>query len=572
MEKKLFDDVFRLYKTTVLDKNPVFINTALDNKKTNKRQCSRPRLWDVDLAVSNCPEDVRTHITDNALRVLKYWKAQVLPKLMATKPLQGRAESYLRAAVLSLARCCYRGGVQPGTKAELSFMGNTSDANLKEIVNNHTAIVPVVSRPQIIFPTTMELVDETLEAMCNTIYKHWSRAYKSYVANMSVKLPSSHKKFGATIHFVNVWYRVVKRYADTPNNHERDLVMKNMMSVEDTLEKYPTNTPLYPLHTPSGVIVGDYAFKLLVEVILSPHIHPEWKISMCKFLDKDINKMLISNGVQVDIEKAAALIGELVTDEGDTMKQQDEEASEGRGLAPGEGLVFESARTNGKKYNPVQILPTSTTFLDFCKGYSSPSEIKYCMMFNEPSTHIDLASGAGMFGRFSGTAMDVNSEEVRVAFSCLTNLLGTTTVVDNNDANSISISTRHWREGGEVLCFNFCPVTFKGAVKGYGEEKTKNVPAGFWVKTIQRALTDSIKRKRNAADKGSRNSDLLSDEGCSKISTVTFGCESMLKALTGMSTFNVLLSYHDPIQANNDGSDRLYAETRVVSHSFPPIL
>ena len=565
---RIFEDVAFVHKTTVLDKNPVFINVGAVDKKTNKRQCVRPRLWDVDLGVTNCPTDVRDYITDNALKVLKFWKTDVLPKLKATKPQRGRAESYLRAAIVSLARCCFRGGIQPGTKAETTFMGNMTDENLKIILYHKTAVSPRISDPSV-FPNSIELIEETLEAMFHTIHRHWSNAYKSYVASLSVKLPTSYKKFGATIHFVNVWYEIVKHYAETPNHCERDSGLKNMM--EEALDRFCTTTPLYPLQTPSGIIVGDYTFKLLSEIILSPHIHPEWKISMCKFVDKDINKMLVTSGVQADIEKAASLISELTEEGGEEEEPaaaaEAGVASSGRGLAPGEKFVFDSIKMNGgKKYNPVQILPTATNFLDFCKGYISPCETKYCMIFNEPSTHIDLASGAGMFGMFTGDAKDDNAEEVRVAVNCITNLLGFCKSSSNN------ISTRRWREEGKVLSFNFCPLTFKGAVKGYGEDKARNVSAGFWVKTIQKAITDSVKRKRNTADKGSRNSDLLSDEGCSRLSTVTFGCEDMLNALTGMSTFNVLLSFQDSIQANNNGSDRLYSDTRVVSDIFPSIM
>ena len=556
---RIFENVAIVHKITVLDKNPVFVNACAVNKKVNKRRC----VWDVDLGVTNCPVDVRNYITDNALKVLEFWKADVLPKLKATKPHRGRADSYLRAAIVSLARCCFRGGIQPGTKAETEFMGNITDEYLKTILCQKTAVSPRISDSSI-FPTnTIELIDETLEAMFNTIRKHWSNAYKSYVSSLSMELPARYKKFGATIHFVDVWYEIIKCYADTPNHRERDLKLKNMMEVDRTC----TTTPLYPLQTPSSIIVGDYTFKLLSEIILSPHIHPEWKIAMCKFVDKDINKMLVTSGVQADIGKAATLISELTEEGGEEEPAVAAEASSGRGLAPGEKFVIDSIRMNGKKYNPVQILPTATTFFDFCKGYNSPWETKQCMIFSEPSTHTDLASGAGLFGMFTGDAKDDDAEEVRATVKCITNLLG----AEFCNSSSSNISTRRWREEGKVLSFNFCPLTFNGAAKGYGEDKARNVSAGFWVKSIQKAITDSIKRKRNTVDKGSRNSDLLSDEGCLRLPTVTFGCRDMLNELTGVSIFKESVSYQDPIQANYNGSDRLYAETRVVSHTFPSI-
>ena len=67
-------------------------------------------------------------------------------------------------------------------------------------------------------------------------------------------------------------------------------------------------------------------------------------------------------------------------------------------------------------------------------------------------------------------------------------------------------------------------------------------------------------------DKGSRASDLLSDGGNFSLKTVVFGCGDMLKKLTGVSTFNVVLDYQDPIQANVCGADRLYAAQIFLSH------
>lgn len=511
-----------------------FLYPVAKEKNTNskRRKYDSSGKWtpkkytDIDLVVTNCQED-STRVASSLLKMLEYWERNVIPYLSTRKA--GRADTYLRAAVVCVARCCVS---TPGitTRAERCFI-NSTDLHICNILIETTE-----ERDD--NPLLPEIGEEAMETVSRTIYKHWTTTYKSVKAN--------NKKFGSIIAFVHAWKKIAERYLEYPVHSDRDVQLHHLVhGTNTTVEKHAVDgTLLYPINTDASVITSDYLFKMLSELVLSPHINVEWKIAMCKFVEKDAIKLV--SRLETDIAKSAVDI-----------------SGGGMTCEYGHKPVNECSVLYGSKFNPSRIMPRAANFWDFCRGGSSPSEIKFCMMFNEPSCNPVLSSGAGLFGVFTGDdKINEEDEEVSVALNSLRNLLGLDTTVS-------SISTRRWREEGSVVCFNVCPLTIAGANLGYGEQRCKNtMPAGFWIKTIQKSITDSVKRKRNSADKGSRTSDLLSDGGSCSLITVAFGC-SYLKQLTGISTFNVALHYHDPIQANVRGADRLYGLQRIVSHSFP---
>ena len=497
--------------------------------KRRKYDCSNkwtPKKYtDIDLVITNCQEE-STRVVSSLLKVLEYWEKNVIPFI---KRKAGRADTYLRAAVVCVARCCVTPGIT--TKAEKCFINSTDE---------YICNIMVKTNPQQDNDTPPEIGEEAVEAVSRAIYKHWTMAYKS--------VKTQHKeKFGSTIAFVHAWKKIAIRYLEYPVHNERDVHLHHLVDgINAVTEKHAVDgTLLYPINTDASVITSDYLFKLLLELVLSPHINVEWKIAMSKFMEKDAMKML--SGLEIDINKSAVDI------------------SGGMTCEYGSKPVNECSVLYGSKFNPSRIMPRAANFWDFCRGGSSPAEIKFCMMFNEPSSNPVLSSGAGLFGVFTGSEKQIEEgEEVSVALNCLKNLLGL-----EENGTEFTVSTRRWREEGSVVCFNFCPLTIAGANLGYGEQRSKNtMPAGFWLKTVQRSITDSVKRRRrNLADKGSRASDLLSDGGSVSLTTVAFGCSDMLKHLTGISTFNVIVNYQDPIQANACGM--LYGLQRIVSHSFP---
>ena len=484
---------------------------------------------DIDLVVTNCKEESR-RVASSLLKVLEYWERNIIPYLV--KGRAGRADTYLRAAVMSVAKCCVSSSLIPGsaTKAEQCFVNSTDlyICNILTKTNPHT-------EEQV--DNTPEISEEAVEAVSRAIYKHWTMAYES----------KKHKKFGSTIAFVQAWKKIAERYLEYPMHNDRDLQLHHLVhGTNNAAEKHSVDgTLLYPINTDASVITSDYLFKLLSELVLSPHINVEWKIAMCKFIEKDAMKML--SGFETDITKSAMDI-----------------SGNGMTCEYGPKPVNECFDLYGSRFNPSRIMPRAANFWDFCRGSSSPSDIKFCMIFNEPSCNPALSSGAGLFGFFtSGDIKNEEDEEINVALSSLRNLLGL-------DETGSVISTRRWREEGSVVCFNFCPLTIAGANLGYGEQRSKKTtPAGFWLKTIQRSILDSVKRKRNSADNGSRTSDLLSDGGNFSLMTVAFGCRDMLKPLTGISTFNVTVNFPNPIQVNTRGANLLYRLQRIVSHSFP---
>nr|BDT63427.1 MAG: wsv427-like protein [Sesarmops intermedium nimavirus]GBG35592.1 wsv427-like protein [Sesarmops intermedium nimavirus] len=531
-----------LHDVTVKQKITDFLCPAATAKNINgkRRKYDSSGKWtpkkytNIDLVVTNCQEE-STKVASSLLKTLEYWEKNVIPHLVQRKA--GRADTYLKTAVVGVARCCVSNSLTPGitTRAEKRFINYDNDSDICNILTKTT---PRTEEQDDNIPP--EIGEEAVEAVSQAIYKHWKTTYKSV----------KNKKFGSTIAFVRAWKNIAERYLEYPVHSDRDVQLHHLVHNTATAEKHAIDgTLLYPVNTDASVITSDYAFKLLSELVLSPHINVEWKIALCKFMEKDVTKML--SGFETDITKSAADIicgGEMTCEYGPKP-------------------VKECLKLYGPKFNPSRIMPRAANFWDFCRGGSSPSEIKFCLMFNEPSCNPVLSSGAGLFGVFTGgDKKNEEDEEVSVALNSLRNLLGL-------EETESSISTRRWREEGSVVCFNFCPLTIAGANLGYGEQRyKKTMSAGFWIKTVQRSITDSVKRKRNSADKGSRTSDLLSDGGSLSLTTVAFGCSDMLKQVTGISTFNVRVNYQDPIQANACGADRLYGSQRIVSHSFPCLL
>lgn len=514
-------------------------NTNSKRRKYDSSGKWTPKKYtDIDLVVTNCQEE-STRVASSLLKVLEYWERNIIPYHLVNRK-AGRADTYLRAAVMCVTRCCVSDSLTLGitTQAERRFI-NCTDMHICDILSKTIPCTgeqdddnaPSPPRPS-------EIGEEAVDAVSRAIYKHWTTTYKS--------VKNNNNKYGSTIAFVHAWKKIAERYAEYPVHRDRDVQLHHLVHGTANVEKHAVDgTLLYPINTDASIITSDYIFKLLSELVLSPHINVEWKIAMCAFVEKDATKML--SGFETDITKSAVDI-----------------SGGGMTCEYGPKPVNECYDLYGSKFNPSRIMPRAVNFWDFCRGGSSPSEIKFCMIFNEPSCNPVLSSGAGLFGVFTGDAKkNEEEEEFGVALNCLGNLLG----LKENETES-TISTRRWREEGSVVCFNFCPLTIAGANLGYGEMRSKKLmPAGFWLKTVQRSITDCVRRKRNS-DKGSRTSDLLSDGGFS-LTTVAFGCTDMLKELTGISAFNVTVDYREPIQANACGAARLYGSQRIVSHSFP---
>ncbi|AAK77672.1 ORF3 [White spot syndrome virus] len=584
-QKSLFQKVENLYRVLVVEQKNSAI-TLSGNKNTNKRQCRQVEEDKVifegeDRTVSNLPQAVKETIAANAESILDYWYKNVIPLLDTKKERSGKSDTFLRTAVICLVRCCVSYKDMKTCSLIYEFEHkilnkSTLDPLLKDILDNKQELLHMDSKYGS-KTTSPELAKETIEALYTTVYNHWTNAFKLYQASLTHK-PVTGKKYASVIHFIRTWRKIVKAYVSKHNNVERDLSLKNIMKNESadnanvlTIEKMykkignsvkNTNNnsahqmsdsedddddddddcegmdvcdeaserekkhqeSLYPINTPVTTITGDYIFKVLLELVLSPHIHPEWKIPMCDFVNRNIPKLM--KAMETDISNAVIEV-------------------------------------RASKVNPVQILPIAANFWDFCKSGKPPSDVKFCMMFNEPSSNETLSSGAGVFGRFIGGPFSHKSKELDIISNCLRSLLL------NKEADNLS--TRIWREGGSVVCFNYCPITARGAVLGYGEQLSERSIKALWAKKIQDAVTESVKRQRNAADKNSRNCDLLGDEGVVSMKTVTFGCANMLKTQNGMGKFNVVVSFEDSIQANKEGAARQYMSQQVFTHSFPAL-
>ena len=505
-----------------------FLYPGATSKNGKRYKCSKwtpKKHRDIDLVLTNCQEE-SARIATLLLKKLEYWEKNITPHLMNTKI--GRADNYLRAAVVCVASCCVSKLLPPEKVHEIgiSFI-ESPDSIICHALNENI-------NPPSGETATMDLGLEAMQAIFSAIYKHWVMTYKK-----------TDKKFGSTIAFIRAWKKIAKGFLEYPVHIDRDVKLHHLVDGVVTpanVEKHPVDgTLLYPINTAASVITSDYQFKLLSELVLSPHINIEWKITMCEFMIKYASKML--SGLETDITKSA----------NDVSNDNAAEMTCEYGSKP----ASDCFTRYGTKFNPSRIMPRAANFWDFCRGGCPPSELSYSMIFNEPSSNPDLSSGAGLFGLFTGGVDDKKEEdqEVSAALNSLKILLGL------RETES-AISTRRWREEGSVVSFNFCPLTIAGANLGYGEQITKNMPAGFWLKTVQKSITESAKRKR-IIDKGSRNCDLLSDGGNFSLTTIAFGCSNMLKQLTGISTFNVKVNYEDSIQ--------VYGPQRVMTHSFPSL-
>lgn len=528
----LFDQVDFVHRVTVQDKNNVFvIPLRTNNKRTGSRGKWVPkRHADIDLGITNCPE--RSGAVAASLKTAtEYWCKNVIPFLK-----KGRADSYLRAAAVCVARCCCNSAaavLAPGVITQFE-RGFVPDAAVEKILKYAADNLGKDSGATTSSP---EMGEEALEAITTAVY----RIYKKGGSDSS-------KKFGSVIAFVLMWSRVADWYAAHPVHKVRDCKLSCIRATHNDVHVHPADsTLLYPINTDASVIIEDYILKLLAELVLSPHIHIEWKIDMCRFISKDGPRML--SAFEKDINSAVA---DIFAADGDTTSCE-------YGSAP----ISECKDLFGPRYNPTRLQPCAANFWDFCRGDNPPSDVRYAMLFNEPSSHPSLASGAGAFGTYYGDCALMKGHHRSVTSSALANLLRV--------ENCVGLSTRRWREEGTVLCFNFCPLTCALAPAGFGELRARSMPKGFWIKTIQRAIVGSRCRNRHKADKSCRSSDLLADSGNISLMTVAFGCNDMMQELSGVACFNLAVNYHESVFVNAPGSDRLYRSQTVVSHTFPTL-
>nr|BDT62673.1 MAG: wsv427-like protein [Metapenaeus ensis nimavirus] len=564
----LIDQIEYIHEVTVQQNSMSFVFPAVREKNSNgpkhpKYLCNgrwTPKMHeDIDFVVQNCPEKSKK-VATAVIDFLKYVEENTLPSL--ERKSNFGINKVLKLVSACLARCCVADAIDPevGLEVERAFAKINYDE--QPFSDTLKASAAICCRAQISSNgSSPQLWEEAMWAAASAIFKVWTRSFKQ---NEQARLGKK-EKLSSIMGFVAAWKFAARKFATEPIHEKRDVQIHHVRDcsrgVETVAGIHTDGTLLYSINTSPQTITEDYLFKMLFELLMSPHINVEWKIPLCKFMEKDAAEMLASF-VQ-DISRSATDVVEMTEDSS---------------MCEYGSRTIDVCRTlYGSKFNPSRIVPIASNFWDFCRGGHSPSDVRHCMLFDEPSCNPKLSSGAGLFGKFTGfdneiflnAARQVDEERKGEVDSIVESLLTLVGLHSRHDTVK-KISTRRWREDGSVVCFNFCPLTIAGAILGYGKLKLKNC---CWVKTIRKAILDARARKRNYTDWLSRTSDLLSDAGNVSLNTVVFGCLEELKAVSGIGgTFTIKVGFKEPIQTNAHGSHFLYAAQKEISHGFPNIL
>lgn len=479
----------------------------------------------IDKVLSNDPS-LTAKVVDNVNTELSYWNEHVLGDGMGDK---GRLETFVKTFALRINRAAlgvpFDALMTPEEIAYCKIHPVKDQKAFGRFLNKRRPGEPTSPPPE---PTTVEAV---LNCAC-LLHKLWTCFIKTS-CSMVLSSPAAaatslkNKKFDPLFRLFKLWKTVINDwYAKYLDNDQRDAALSFVRNVSGVVcanaaskyceacgskhIKYPRET-LRDQHR-----VSDYAFKLYFELILSPHIHIEWKLEMAKYVSG----------------KAIGMLGE----------------------------AFAAAADDDDDNNTgsANFQPTASRFWDFCKSERPPCGIEYAIITPEPSSSPCMSSGAGLFGHL------VSDERRRCpgANKAPLSVVATSTRMTNP-------STRRWIEEGSVIMFNMYPLTLADAPLGYGKRaitswKHKNA----FVSSIIGAITSSRKRTKNAIDKGSRTTDLFSEGAGSQIRTVLFNSKSAIEDIASNRLFYQLLNFEGDIIGGTITEAQLKAHNTILD-CFP---
>lgn len=355
------------------------------------------------------------------------------------------------------------------------------------------------------------------------------------------------KRFFPFLNFILKWKKITEWYRNNLVHTERDLKLSMVRKITKTFVSctkgyHDGRTLLYPSSVDAQDIIDDYVFKMFVEVVLSPHINIEWKTEMAKYTCEKASKLL-SNFIQDIIESPIhknykktkmELHSENIyhnTDE----KEEDVEEDENNVAAIRKEII--AKLSNGGVNNCISIQPCAAKFWDFCRvGFlplSTPREIRYMLLFDEPISDPLLSSGAGQIGSFIAKEHNLENEPMYKSVCALFGLEGTVSLSD------IVNVTEH-----TVLFLNASPLTVAYAEEGFGVKRTWM--NGNFVSNIFRTIVNSCKRSRVVSEKPSMSSDLLSDGSSHIVQTVCFGWKEIFERMPRISAMNKVLLFKEP--------------------------
>jgi hypothetical protein len=474
----------------------------------------------IDKVLSNDPS-LTAKVVDNVNRELSYWNEHVLGDGMSDK---GRLETFVKTFALRINRAALGVSFEaPMTPEEIAYckIDPVKDQRtLGRFLNKRRPGESTSPPPQ---PTTVEAV---LNCAC-LLHKLWTCFIKTSCSMTPSPMLKS-KKFTPLFRLFNLWKLVINDwYAKYHDNDERDAALSFVRNASNvgayTASKYCEYCSSKHIKYPEETLrdqhrVSDYAIKLYFELILSPHIHIEWKLEMSKYVSG----------------KVIGMLGEAFanTASADTANDDDSPSS--------------------------NFQPIASRFWDFCKSERPPCDIEYAIITPEPSSSPCMSSGAGLFGHL------VSDERHRCPSVNKAPLLVVATSTRMRNP-----STRRWIEEGSVLMFNMYPLTLSGAPLGYGKHaitswKHKNA----FTTSIIGAITSSRKRIKNVNDKGSRSSDLLSEGAGTQIKTVLFNSKDAIEDTASNRLFHQLLNFKGDIIGGTITEEQLKAHNTILD-CFP---
>ena len=472
---------------------------AIAERKKNDH-CKRARTTSssfvpdtpVDKVIKNDPERVH-QLVERLREELNYWRKTIIPDIGK----RGRLETMIKTWMLRIMRASLGVPFDARWSSEELFYCKI-DISKDKLLNR---LIELGRKKSVPHPTIVEAVIN-----CSSLhYKIWQIYLKS------TKTYSGSSRFYPLYRLINFWEKIINDwYANYHDNVKRDSMLafvcnEAMFNHSRIPLCYECNMGIhYPVETVNDRRISDYVVKLFLELVLSPHIHIEWKLEMSKYL----------------------------TSKGVTMVSQ----------------TFGS-EADVRETGPFQ--PCAARFWDFCKSEKPPCSIEFALITPEPSSTPCLSSGAGLFGGIHAAACPKVTDSIPFkALMILTKLKNP--------------STRRWIEEGSVLMFNMYPLTVFNAPVGYGRRTISNYKSkNSFTSSIISSIITSRRRKRNAHDKGSRSSDLLSEGTGTSIKTVLFNCKSELDDVPNNRLFDKILSFEGDLLGGTVTKQQLEKYDRI---------
>ncbi|KAK3884954.1 hypothetical protein Pcinc_010797 [Petrolisthes cinctipes] len=291
---------------------------------------------EIDKVLSNDPLQTEA-VIDNLNRELSYWNTSILSNLGKT----GRLDTFVKTFILRINR---------------ATLGVPFKTQMTQEEISYCKIDVARDKPPL--PTVVETIlnFSSLHLKLWNMYMKTSRHFSGGTGG----------KFATLLSLHSFWHKVANAWYKTHlNNNIRDSMLalicngaRSMFQHDRDVSSCPA-APLiqYPVAMVKDQRISDYAIKLYLELVLSHHIHMEWKLEMAKYLsNKGIG--MVDQAFSEDAEGGSVEVY----------------------------YAFE---------------PCAARFWDFCKSEKPPSSIEYAIITPEPASHPCVSSGSGLFGHLT---------------------------------------------------------------------------------------------------------------------------------------------------------------------------